>query len=159
MGSGKSTLGRKLAQHAALQFVDMDHFIEMRNCKTIPQIFAEEGEDEFRRKERKALEELSEFTDVVIATGGGAPCFFNNMELMNHTGKTIFLDIHPDILAQRLLESKTERPLIKGKTREELIQFIKKTLEKRRIFYDKAKYVINVPDVDLDYVMEMLKDQ
>ena len=83
MGCGKSTLGRRLSEHLNLQFVDMDHYIEERNYKTIPQIFAEEGEAEFRKKERKALEELSEFTDIVIATGGGAPCFFDNVELMN----------------------------------------------------------------------------
>lgn len=83
MGCGKSTLGRRLAQHTGLQFIDMDHYIEMRNYKTVPQIFAEEGEDVFRQKERNALEELAEFTDTIVATGGGAPCFFNNMELMN----------------------------------------------------------------------------
>ncbi len=156
MGSGKSTLGRKLARHAGLQFVDMDHYIEMRNCKTIPQIFAEEGEAEFRKKERKALQELSEFTDVVVATGGGAPCFFDNMELMNRTGKTIFLNIEPKILADRLLESKTERPLIKGKSKDELIHFIGHTLEERNEFYKLARYQITKPDVNLDDVMKMI---
>jgi shikimate kinase len=156
MGSGKSTLGRKLARHAGLQFVDMDHYIEKRNCKSVPRIFAEEGEAEFRKKERKALEELSEFTDVVVATGGGAPCFFDNMDIMNRTGITIFLNIDPKILANRLLESKTERPLIKGKSKEELVQFIGETLEKRKEFYTKAKYQITQPDMDLIQVMHMI---
>ncbi|MFW6310110.1 MAG: shikimate kinase [Prolixibacteraceae bacterium] len=156
MGCGKSTLGRKLSRHAGLQFIDMDHYIEERNCKTIPQIFSEEGEAGFRKKERKALEELSEFTDVVIATGGGAPCFFDNMDLMNRTGQTIFMNIDPKILANRLLKSKTERPLIKGKSKEELVQFIEDTLEKRRTFYSKAKYQITTPDADLDEVMKMI---
>ena len=106
MGSGKSHLGWKLANHLGVQFVDMDNYIEERNCKTIPKIFAEEGEAEFRKKERKALEELSEFTDLVIATGGGAPCFFDNIELMNETGKTIYLNIDPKIIADRLMKSK-----------------------------------------------------
>jgi shikimate kinase len=156
MGSGKSTLGRKLASHAGLQFVDMDHYIENRNCKTVPQIFAEEGESGFREKERKALEELSEFTDVVVATGGGAPCFFDNMDLMNDTGITIFLNINPKILATRLLQSKTERPLIKGKSKVELVQFIGETLEKRKEFYSKAKYHITKPDMDPKQVMDMI---
>ncbi len=156
MGCGKSTLGRKLASHAGLQFIDMDQYIEERNCKSIPQIFAEEGEDEFRKKERKALEELSEFTDVVIATGGGAPCFFDNMELMNRTGKTIYMDIDPKILATRLLKSKTDRPLIKGKSEEELVQFIGETLEKRIVYYSMAKCRITRPDVDLNEVMKMI---
>lgn len=156
MGCGKSTLGRRLAKHTALQFVDMDDYIEKRNFKTIPQIFAEEGEAEFRKKERKALEELSEFTDVIIATGGGAPCFFDNIDLMNKTGKTIYLNIDPNILADRLLKSKTERPLIKGKSREELVAFIDETLRKRNEFYKKADYQVTRPDIDLEDLMNML---
>lgn len=156
MGSGKSTLGRRLAKHLNLQFVDMDHYIEERNYKTIPQIFAEEGEAEFRKKERKALEELSEFTNIIIATGGGAPCFFDNIDIMNRAGKTIYLNINPEILAERLLKSKTERPLIKGKTREELVAFIDETLKKRHAFYSQAHYQITHPDVDLDELMTMI---
>lgn len=156
MGCGKSTLGKRLAKHLGLQFVDMDHYIEERNCKTIPQIFAEEGEAEFRNKERKALEELSEFTDIVIATGGGAPCFFDNVGLMNQSGKTIYLNIHPNILAERLMSSKTERPLIKGKSKEELVDFIDETLKKRNEFYTQAKYQITEPDIDLIFLEEMI---
>ena len=156
MGCGKSTLGRKLSTHLNLQFVDMDHYIEERNYKTIPQIFAEEGEAEFRKKERKALEELSEFHDIVIATGGGAPCFFDNVELMNKTGKTIFLNIDPKILADRLLKSKTERPLIKGKSREELVAFIDRTLKKRNEFYKKAEFQITKTNIDLDDLKKMI---
>lgn len=158
MGCGKSTLGRKLASYAGLQFVDMDHYIESRHCKSVPQIFAEEGEEVFRQKERKALEELSEFTNVIIATGGGAPCFFDNMELMNRTGKTIYLNINPRILAERLLESKNERPLIKGKSKKELIQYIATTLKHRDKFYSKAHYQITVPDVELEKVLKMIKE-
>ena len=156
MGSGKSTLGRRLSKYLGLQFVDMDHYIEERNCKTVPQIFAEEGEAEFRKKERKALEELSEFTDIVIATGGGAPCFFDNIDLMNKTGKTIYLNINPKILADRLLKSKTERPLIKGKSKEELIAFIDETLRKRNEFYLQAKYQVTEPDFSLDEIKQMV---
>jgi len=156
MGSGKSTLGKRLAKHLNLQFVDMDHYIEERNCKTIPQIFEEEGENEFRKKEQKALKELSEFTDIVIATGGGAPCFFNNIDVMNQAGVTIYLNINPEILAERLISSKTERPLIKGKSRKELISFIDESLEKRHEFYSKAHCQITKPDVDLDELMKMI---
>lgn len=156
MGCGKSTLGRRLAEHSGLQFVDMDDYIEKRNFKTIPQIFAEEGEAEFRKKERKALEELSEFTDTIIATGGGAPCFFDNVDLMNKSGKTIYLNIDPKILADRLIKSKTERPLIKGKSRKELVEFIDETLRKRNEFYKQASYEINQPDIDLDDLMKMI---
>lgn len=156
MGCGKSTLGRRLSKYLGLQFVDMDHYIEERNCKTIPQIFKEEGEDEFRKKERKALEELSAFTDIVIATGGGAPCFFDNVELMNKSGHTVYLNIAPNILANRLLKSKTERPLIKGKSRKELIAFIDETLKTRNEFYSQAKYQITDPDIKLDELKRMI---
>ena len=157
MGCGKSTLGRKLAKHAGMQFIDMDHYIEKRNCKTVPQIFNEEGEAEFRKKERKALEELSEFSDVVIATGGGAPCFYNNIDLMNRTGKTIYMNIDPQILAARLLSSKTERPLIKGKSRDELVRFIDESLQNRNEFYSRAHIQITKPDMDLAEVMRMIE--
>ena len=156
MGCGKTTLGKKLSKHLGLQFIDMDHYIEKRNCKTVPQLFEEFGEEGFRQRERKALEELSEFTNIVIATGGGAPCFFDNIDLMNRTGKTIYLNIHPKILAGRLLKSKTERPLIKGKSREELVDFIDKTLRKRNEFYKQANHEITRPDVDLDEVAGMI---
>ena len=156
MGCGKSTLGKRLAKHLNLQFVDMDHYIEMRNHKTVPQIFAEEGEAEFRKKERKALEELSEFSNIVIATGGGAPCFFDNIDLMNNTGTTIYMNIDPAILADRLIHSKTERPLIKGKSQEELTVFIDEMLTKRRPFYSQAKYEITEPDIDLDVIQRFV---
>ncbi|NQU51724.1 MAG: shikimate kinase [Bacteroidetes bacterium] len=156
MGSGKSHLGWKLSNFLGVQFVDMDNYIEERNCKTIPQIFAEEGEAEFRKKERKALEELSEFTNIVIATGGGAPCFFDNIDLMNEAGKTIYLNIDPKILADRLMKSKTERPLIKGKSKTELVSFIDETLKKRNEFYKQAKFQITEPDISLDELKELI---
>jgi len=139
-----------------MQFVDMDHYIEERNHKTIPQIFEQEGEAEFRIKERKALEELSEFTDIVIATGGGAPCFFDNIDLMNKSGKTIYISIDPAILADRLLKSKTERPLIKGKSKEELVAFIDETLKKRNEFYKQAKFQITKPDIELEELESLI---
>ena len=156
MGCGKSTLGRKLAKFAGLQFVDMDQYIEERNHKTIPQIFATEGEPEFRKKEQLALTELAEFIDIVIATEGGAPCFFDNMEFMNRIGITIFLNISPDILAARLMKSKTERPLIKGKTKQELVTFIDENLKKRNKFYKEAHFQITEPDIELERLMKMI---
>jgi len=159
MGSGKTTLGRRLAKYANLQFIDMDDFIEERYCKTVPQIFAEEGEGEFRDKERKALEELAQFTDIVIATGGGAPCFFDNIDLMNNTGKTVYLDIPPETLSTRLMQSKTERPLIKGKSQKELVNFINHTLSKRNTFYKKAKYHITDPDTEPHEIIKIISEQ
>jgi len=156
MGSGKSTLGKRLAKHAGMDFIDLDKHIEEQNCQTIPRMFKTEGEDIFREKERKALEEVSEFDNVVIATGGGAPCFFNNMELMNRTGITIYLDVDPEILAERLVLSKTVRPLIHGKTRQELVDFIAENLGKRRSFYEQSRYRINNPDINPELILKLI---
>lgn len=143
MGSGKSTVGTGLAKALNLDFIDLDHYIESRNHRTIPDIFARDGEAEFRRLEQKALHEVSEIENIVIATGGGAPCFFDNMEVIKRTGKSLYLNGSPRILADRLMHSKTERPLIKGKTEPELVAFIAETLAKRSEWYTQAESILN----------------
>jgi shikimate kinase len=142
MGCGKTTLGRELASELKLTFIDLDAFLEEKYFRTIPQIFAEEGEESFRRKERRVLEEVSTFDDVIIATGGGAPCFFDNIDLMNQSGFCVFLDVDVDALVERLTSAKTERPLIKGKSKDELSAFIEEMMKKRRPFYEKARYIL-----------------
>lgn len=157
MGSGKSTVGRELANKLKLQFIDLDNYIEERNFKTIPEIFASAGEEGFRKAEQQALREVSEFENVVVATGGGAPCFFDNMELIKRTGISIYLNGTPRILAERLMNSKTERPLIKGKSENELIEFIHETLDKRNLWYNQAHVIFNFDwDVSIDEVLEKL---
>lgn len=157
MGCGKSTMGRTLAASLNLTFIDLDTFLEERYFRTIPQIFAEEGEDSFRKKERKVLEEVSAFDNVIVATGGGAPCFFDNMELMNDSGFCIFLDVEIESLVKRLIHAKTERPLIKGKSKEELLLFIEGLMQKRRPFYEKAKYILKGKEILPEQVISMLK--
>ena len=93
MGAGKTTLGKAFAREMSLNFIDLDWFIEERFHKTVQQLFLERGEDGFRELERKMLHEVAEFEDVVVSTGGGTPCFFDNMEYMNDCGDTVFLDI------------------------------------------------------------------
>ena len=93
MGSGKTTLGRALAAEMGIPFIDLDHYIEKRYCKTIAQLFAEKGEEGFREVERRMLHEVGEFEDVIISTGGGTPCFFDNIEYMNAQGTTVYLDV------------------------------------------------------------------
>ena len=142
MGCGKSTIGRKVADKLGISFVDLDKYIEERYFKSVPVIFAEEGEERFREKERISLLEVSQFENVIVGTGGGAPCFFDNMEVMNNNGITVYIAPDTDVLATRLLKSKTERPLIAGKSPEELILFINNALLKRAPFYEKAKIII-----------------
>jgi shikimate kinase len=157
MGCGKSTIGRKVAALMGINFIDLDKFIEERNFKSVPDIFAQEGELAFREKERQALMEVSQFEDIVVGTGGGAPCFFDNMQLMNDAGITIYLAPDNDILAYRLLKSKTERPLIAGKSREDLLEFIETALQKRAPFYEQSKIVIRgVNDVQPEEVLKLI---
>lgn len=138
MGSGKTTIGKLLAKKLDLQFIDVDVFIENRYRKSISAIFEERGEEGFRKIERQTLLEIIEFEDFVISTGGGLPCFFNNMDLMNESGITIYLKASVEELVNRLCSGKQNRPLIKGKNPEELKDFVSTNLNKREAFYNKA---------------------
>lgn len=143
MGCGKSTLGRKMSEQMNMGFIDLDKYIEERNFKSIPLIFEEEGEEGFREKEKNALTEVSQFENVIIGTGGGTPCFFDNMQLMNQTGITVYISPDAETLANRISRSKTERPLVAGKSREELIGFINQMLVRREPFYLQSKIILD----------------
>ena len=138
MGSGKTTLGRAFAKATGLSFIDLDWYIEERAHRTVSQLFTEEGEDGFRRIERRMLHEVSEFEDVVIACGGGTPCFYDNMDYMMETGITVYLDASQDILFRRLKVASANRPLLKEKTDTELREFIAEGVESRMKWYSKA---------------------
>lgn len=157
MGSGKSTLGRVLSKILNLAFIDLDTFLEEKYFRTIPHIFAEEGEAGFRLKEQNVLKEVSDFDNVIVATGGGAPCFFDNMEVMNNSGFCIFLDVDTDSLVNRLIHAKTERPIIKGKSPDELHQFINGMMLKRRPFNEKAHHILKGNEITPEQVIELLR--
>lgn len=157
MGSGKTTLGRELSASLDISFLDLDKYLEKKFFKSIPQIFEQEGESGFRLKEQHCLQEVSEFEDVVIATGGGAPCFFDNMEVMNRTGYCVFLDVPPEELADRLVHAKIERPLIKGKSPEELVSFIEGMMEKRRPYYEQAEYIITGSNITAKEILKKIE--
>ena len=161
MGTGKTTTGRHLAKALNLDFCDLDHYIESRYRKTISQIFAEQGESEFRKIESAMLREVGEFERVVVATGGGAPCFFDNMDYMNNIGTTIYLKASPQTLLARVSGGKNKRPLLENKTEEELLEFISKSLEQRDPFYSQAQIIFETEhqsDKDLmeEYVQQLI---
>ena len=114
MGAGKTTLGKAFARYMNIPFIDLDWYIEERFHKTVGELFIERGETGFRELERNMLHEVAEFENVVISTGGGAPCFYDNMDFMNRTGKTVFLEVHPDVLFRRLRVAKQQRPILQA---------------------------------------------
>lgn len=140
MGAGKTTLGKAFARELGVPFIDLDWYIEERFHKSIGELFQERGEDSFRELEKSMLHEVAEFEDVIISTGGGTPCFFDNMEFMNAHGQTVLLNVHPDVLFNRLRVATQQRPILQGKTDEDLRAFIVEALTKRAPFYFQARY-------------------
>ena len=140
MAAGKTTLGKALAKDLGLQFIDLDHYIESRYHCSVSQLFTERGEEAFRQIERNMLHEVAEFEDVIIATGGGTPCFFDNMDYMNAQGTTVFLEAPVETIYTRLTIARVQRPLVAGKSADELRAYIASTLEKRMPHYSRAAY-------------------
>jgi shikimate kinase len=158
MGSGKTTLGRQLAGQLGYTFVDLDEYLEQREGSSIADLFEQEGQEQFRLKERRALEALvQEHQQAVIATGGGTPCYHDNMQLINESGKSFFLDVPVEELVQRLLSSDLSvRPLLAGKTAEELKNFIAKTLTERLYFYKQANYTLSEKKQTMDRLLTLI---
>ena len=148
MGAGKTTVGKALSKELGIIFYDLDWYIESRMRKTVSQIFAERGEEGVRKIEYNMLHEVAEFEDVIISCGGGTPCFFDNMDYLNQQGQVVYLKADPEVLYKHLLMARVERPLLKGKSKEELLAFIKEQLEKREPFYTKARYTLDVSLMD-----------
>lgn len=157
MGSGKSTLGKQLARKLNYQFIDQDEFIERKAGISVAGYFSEFGEAAFRKLEHDSLLELIQFDDAVISTGGGAPCFYNNIDIMNENGVAIYLKMKPEVLRNRLRNAKTERPLIQGKTEEELLEFIRTKLKEREPFYQRARHVIESMDLKPEDLYQLIK--
>ena len=162
MGSGKTTVGRALAKEIGLPFYDLDWYIESRMRKKISQIFAERGEEGFRKIECNMLHEVAEFEDVVISCGGGTPCFFDNIDYLNQQAQVVYLRCEPEVLHKHLLMGKGDRPLLKGKTPDELIEYIRQQLELREPYYTKARYTLDVSLMDntekIKITIEKLRD-
>ncbi|MEA3446818.1 MAG: shikimate kinase [Bacteroidota bacterium] len=157
MGSGKSRFGKKLARKMKLQFYDLDDLIEHKAGRSISDIFRDLGENRFRKIENDCLNKIRQKENIVLATGGGTPCFFNNMQTMNELGLTIYLKMEAGMLANRIDNSKTERPLIKNMKGEALKDFIRKNLKEREQFYLQAKQIVNISSTKIDEIIEIIK--
>jgi shikimate kinase len=148
MGSGKSTVGRHLADHLGFRFIDTDVFIETRFRERITDIFARYGEETFRRRERMAIEELMSMPETIFATGGGLPCQGDTMDLLLEAGHTIYLRGSAPVLASRLELCKRTRPTIRDKSGGELLDFVKQSLERRAPIYSRAHAIYDIDEVD-----------
>ena len=156
MGCGKSTKAKQLANRLACPVIDLDAVIVAEQGQTIAEYFAAHGEAAFRQLESETLKNYPYPETCVVATGGGLPCFFDNMDWMNANGKTVYLQMEPAQLVSRL-HNRQKRPLIKDMDDEQLLVFIQNKLAERDLFYTQAQLVINAFDLDAELLEEKLK--
>jgi shikimate kinase len=160
-GSGKSTLGKQVAQMLSLRMVDTDEEIVKAEGKSIEAIFAEKGEAAFRLLEQQTLHKVAASDGQLISTGGGMPCFFDNIEHMNKKGISIFIDVPLEALAQRLSlqHNRNSRPMLAGKSDEEILAFLKQKYAEREPYYAQATYRLqgtNIQPGDLLNILNTL---
>ncbi len=155
MGSGKTTLGKSLAAEMGIPFVDLDEAVVTHIGQTIPQVFESQGEDEFRKIESLILQHYCLSQDsFVMATGGGTPCFGDNLETMKHAGKTVFLDVPVEVLATRLAANKSGRPLISNLETGELLSYLEKLRESRLEWYTGAAFALRGENIGISAFWE-----
>jgi shikimate kinase len=145
MGVGKTTLGKQLARQLHYSFLDLDKAIELTEGKSVAAIFEQYGESYFREAEQKALHATAQRDHIVIATGGGTPCYYNNIEWMNQHGMTIYLRANAAFVLSRVGAFPDKRPLLKGKSQAEMEIFIEQLIETRTPYYEAALKRIDLP--------------
>lgn len=158
-GSGKTTIGKKIAARLNLHFADLDAEIESKYHCTIPHLFEKYGEFAFRECEYTTLTELLQHDNQLIATGGGAPCFQDAMQLLNKSCLTIYLSLNEKSLVQRLRNSKKKRPLTQHKSEQELAKYVHNTLTARIPFYSQAKLIVKGENFDLNETINEIQNK
>ncbi len=157
MGSGKTYWGTLLAEKLQLPFFDLDEVITEHEGNTITELFSEKGEEYFRYREKEYLERLTEENEsYIISCGGGTPCFFNNIQIMNKTASVIWLNTEIDVLVNRLLKQKTTRPLIRDIEDAELKYYILKKILSRKKYYEQADLIVHEESLTVDTFGEIL---
>jgi len=158
MGVGKTTQGKKLARLLGYHFVDLDDFFEAKFKIEIYQFFNKYDEPLFRRLENDRLKKTFEMKKVVVATGGGTPCHHNGIGNINRHGISVFLDMPPAVIADRLIHARRKRPLVEGKSGKELTKYIKEKLSERLSCYQKAMIKVDALHLDIAALAGEIKD-
>lgn len=158
MGSGKSAAGKRLAKRLGYHFTDLDKMIEYQYKTSIPLFFEKYDENAFRLIEQKALHQTSSLRKAVIATGGGTPAFSDNMDFIIKNGLTIYIELAPKALSNRLSNAKKKRPLIKKATSDELAAIIKEKLAQRESYYKKAHLIVQGINLQVSTLVQVIRD-
>ncbi len=156
MGSGKSYVGKRLAEQLDFQFIDLDAYLEQKTQRTISTIFEEEGEDYFRNLERACLYEMASFENIVVSTGGGTPCFFDNIQWIRENGISVFLKPDINLMVQRLKSETDKRPLLADQDAVTLRDFIQDKLRQRLPYYNQATVTIPITASNQKEIVEMI---
>ncbi|PKP53313.1 MAG: shikimate kinase [Bacteroidetes bacterium HGW-Bacteroidetes-1] len=156
MGSGKSTVSKRLAQLMNFECVDLDQLFEEKFKIEIADFFKKYDESLFRLLESRLLKDTLKLSNTIIATGGGTPCFYDNMEWMNQNGITVYLQMHPLSIVYRLNDSKKKRPLVASKSQVELISFVRDHLRQRNIYYSQANIIIKSESLNINELSEII---
>ncbi len=159
MAAGKTTVGRKLAAELGYRFLDLDDFFEERYKIDIQTFFGKYGEKLFRSLEHERLMKTFDMKEVVVATGGGTPCYLDSMEEINKNGTSVYLEMTPKAIASRLETAARKRPLVEGKSGEDLIRYIQEKMEERIPYYKKAQLIINGLDTNIPELAKQLEDR
>ena len=159
-GSGKTTLGKAFARAKGIPFIDLDHVIEQDQGRPIARIFGDEGEEYFRKLESSTLQRvITSSENFILSTGGGAPCFHDNMVVMKSSGKVVFLDISPEIIVSRLSqEDISDRPLFASEKSDDLLLRLKSFQVSRTPFYLQADIVLSAEKATVSSLDEALKN-
>jgi shikimate kinase len=156
MGSGKSTLGKSLAKALGISWLDLDTEIEARYKISIPDFFSKYGETAFRDVEHKVLNDIALIPDLVVSTGGGVPCFHNNMQLMNQTGLTIYLEATPALILTRIGPYAWKRPLFQRMDGTDILEKITTHLKSREVFYHQAQFTIDATNPGIEDLKNLI---